>query len=167
MRELVHEGTRGDHISISDSNKNNMNRKKNKPVLSSMNRRRVLKSKGFTEEEIDQASQQAEKGQKGTCHDQRLASGHESGGSPTKHATPCHALSKKEQAPTQTNKLLISTWKRSHLTDRYKEDSWLAPGRQINVIVQMNVIVEIVVLMLIVSSMCLVLFIILIASDGY
>jgi hypothetical protein len=65
-----YEGTRGDRISISDSNKNNMNHnKKNKPVLSSMDRRRVLKSRGFTEEEIDQASQQAEKGQKGTCHD--------------------------------------------------------------------------------------------------
>jgi glycerol-3-phosphate cytidylyltransferase-like family protein len=56
MRELVHEGTRGDRISISDSNKNNMNRKKNKPVLSSMDRRRVLKSKGFTEEDVHYAS---------------------------------------------------------------------------------------------------------------
>jgi hypothetical protein len=54
------EGTRGDRISISDSNNN----KKNKPVLSSMDRRRVLKNQGFTEEEIDQASQQAEKARK-------------------------------------------------------------------------------------------------------
>jgi hypothetical protein len=57
-----HEETRRDRISISDSNKNN--HKENKPMLSSMDRRRVLKSKGFTEEEIDQASQQAEKAKK-------------------------------------------------------------------------------------------------------
>jgi hypothetical protein len=49
-----YEGTRGSDR-IPDSNK---------LVLSSMDRRRVLKNKGFTEEEIDHASQEAEKTRK-------------------------------------------------------------------------------------------------------